>query len=248
MANPAKLWHTKRTVDSVAATDEDADFPASNLLLESIEFEWRSVGTGAKTVDLVLPAPVSVELLYLHAINFAAATVKYSDDGVVFSAGEAFTGYGDIYGRYRGPMTIAQPVVKAIRIEIAAGATTDDAAFKRIGAAYVMATAVDVAGCEWGYRAQPIIAEISTTLTNKKDAIAVVGTDFDDIAVSYKLQEDEDIATVLRQAGQGTCIWTPNIPQLPHEIWPVRLRRSTLGRARNNLQQEDVQFVLREQV
>lgn len=245
----SKLWHTKRAVSSVTATDNLSGYLPANVADEALAIEWRANGVGAKTITIVFTAQGYLEALFLHGVNFAAATVKTSTDNVNFSAGSAFASYADEFGRRRGLITLSAANVLAVRVEIAAGAATDGAAFWRIGAAYPMASVVNLpGGPEWGYGVNRVYAQVSRDLPSRQAAVAVTGIDYDEIAMTIKKRNSEDLSMLKQKTREATCIFTTDLSQHPAEIWPVRAIQDRYNRARSSLQQTDESLTLRERV
>lgn len=245
----SKLWHTKRAISTVTATDNLSGYAPTNVADEALRYEWRANGVGAKTLTIVFPAQGYLEALFLHGVNFAAATVKTSTDNVSFPGGAAFTSYADEFGRRRGLITLAAANVLAVRVEIGAGAATDGAAFWRIGAAYPMAAVVSLpGGPEWGYGINRIYAQTSRELANKQATIAGTGEDFDEIAMTIKKRNSEDLSMLKQKTREATCIFTTDLSAHPAEIWPVRANQDRYARARTSLVQTDESLTLRERV
>lgn len=244
----AKLYHTKRTPTVITATDSQPGYGPGNLVDESLLRPWRALDTGAKTIDVIFPTAVAVEFWMPYDVNFPTATFKYSTDGVAFSAGTVVSSYEGDERRRRMPIVVAQPVVKTLRLEIPNAASTDGLPFHRIGAQYPMGVLVNMLASEWAYQPNWRRAIVRTELANNQTTTATLGASGQEIALTYKRRNGEELQTLLYQAGAATVVWTPNVALYPEEVWPVYFPEERIARTRESVRQTSVQIMLKERV
>jgi hypothetical protein len=147
----AQLFYGKQPFTGSSSTSAAAGYPAANATFESVSRHWRSTSVNAEEWVGTFAAALAVNTFCLHDVNFAAATIQKSVDGVVFVNVGVMTTYADRHGRRRGRILINDANVKAIKVQIAAGAPTDSTntgywagvtPVWRIGAAYAFASTV----------------------------------------------------------------------------------------------------------
>jgi hypothetical protein len=218
-----KLHYSKLTPVAFAATTAQAGYPATNLGSESILKPWYATTTGANDVTFTLAAPLFVQTLFVHDVNFASCTVEKSVDGVAWVAVGVLTTYPDRHGRRRGNITVNAAGQLALRARIASAPTTDGLAFHRIGAAYVFAAAVAVLALpQYGYRVRQKRPRVSKDLPNGQTAVATTGANRDRIDFTLDRQYTEVADDLVQRTSAGTCLVDLQLPFYPEQQWPVR--------------------------
>ncbi len=220
----AKIYYDKRAFTVAQSTTAQAGYPASNLLNESLRRPWRGTGVLAEDVTLTAPAAVGVDSLCLHDVNFASCTVRKSADGVAFNVVGVLTTYPDRHGRRRGRITINDAGVKALQIQIGAGATTDGLAYWRGGAAYPMGSSHQVpADLNFPLNEEPIDPAISKDLVNGLLAEAGTGERFSRIDTAWHREATESLQTLITKAKFATVWFDAGTADYPEQQWPLYL-------------------------
>jgi hypothetical protein len=227
------LHSTKLSPYSWAATSAQDGYAASNVSTEQLGRPWRSTNLGANDVTIILPATTFIQTLFLFDVNFAAATIQKSVDNAAFVNVGAFASYGDAHGRRRGNIAIAAAGQLAVKVQIAAGASTDGLGYWRIGAAYLFGTSVNLAagnkaGFNMGYRVSSRRPRTSNAIPNGLTAVAKTGLNVDRIEFSVGRLNTELLDDVVQKCSAATCLLDLQLPNFPHQQWPVRLLDETL--------------------
>jgi hypothetical protein len=229
------LHYAKLSPTSWAATEVAVGYPASNVGLESIGRPWRSTTLGANDLTIVLPVISGVQTLFLHDVNFATCNIEKSVDGAVFVAVGALNTYADRHGRRRGYITIAAAGQKAVKIRIAAGATTDGLAFWRIGASYLFSSVLTPsAAVKYGYSARTKRPRVSTQLPNGLTAVATTGNNIDRLNLTFERLYSEIADDIIQKASAATCLLDVGLPNYPEQQWPVRCLEEDLEETFSN--------------
>jgi hypothetical protein len=220
----ALIYYDKRTFTAAVSTTAQAGYPASNLLNESLRRPWRATGVGAEDVTLTAPAALGVHSLCLHDVNFASCTVRKSADGVAFNTVGVLTTYPDRHGRRRGRITINDAVVKALQIQIGAGATTDGLAFWRGGAAYPMGSSHQVpADLNFPLNEEPVDPAIGKEIVNGLLAEAGTGERFSRVETVWHREATESLQTLITKAKAAVVWFDAGTADYPEQQWPLYL-------------------------
>lgn len=248
----AKLWYTKLTPSSFAATDAQAGYPASNVGLQSLGRPWYALDAGAKEVTINFPAATLVQALFLGDVNFATANIQKSVSGGAFANVGALNGNSNEHGRRRGYLTVNEALCTALKIQIGAGTPTDGLAWWRIGAGHVFKNVVTLPfALEYEYGIDTQEAQISTVLVNKRKAVARIGggsADHDEIKLPYNAKNSESLADIVSRTRLGTCLFTTDLPNYPEELWPVIRQEDESVKSRYDVNLAKRQIVLTEVV
>jgi hypothetical protein len=140
------------------------------------------------------------------------------------------TTYADRHGRRRGRILINDANVKAIKVQIAAGAPSDGAAYWRIGAAFAFANTVTPSGIPaYSYRKTTRRPRVTGNLVNGAVAVAKTGENVDLVELSFINRFDELVDDFVARASAGT-VWLDlgAAPAFPEQQWPVRLVGDTI--------------------
>jgi hypothetical protein len=190
---------------TASATTSATGYPATNISLPQVGRPWRSGDLTEQEVVLDLGASVTPESLWLQDVNFASAVVERSADNVTYSAVGTLTSYADLHGRRKGLITVSE-ACRYLRVTIAAGTPTDDAAYFSIGAGYVFE---EVETAPQAPTAGSMDIEVNypqsrIDLANGRTVISDLGAPY--IVLSGRIDEtsDEDVARLLRLARAGT--------------------------------------------
>lgn len=218
-----KLHYGKLAVDTFTATTEAVGYPASNLGSESLAKPYRATGAGATDIVLQLAAPATIQTLFLHDVNFAAATIAKSVDGVAWvPVGELDT-YADRHGRRRGVLILAAAGQLSVKMSIAAGATGDGLGYWRAGAAYLFgAMAAPSALPSYGYTVRTRRPRVSVDLPNGRTAAASTGPNVDRVELTLDRQSIELADDLVQRTTAGTCVLDLELSRYPEQLWPVR--------------------------
>jgi hypothetical protein len=219
-----KLYYSKVAAATAAATSAQAGYPATNVALESITRNWRSVDTTGNDVTVTFAAAGALASLLLTDVNFASCAVLKSPDGSAFSAVGTLTTFADkITGRRRGLIEINDPTVKAYRITISSGTPTDGLAYWRIGSAYPFgASSAQPRNADYGARVRGIFPKLSTELSNKQVAQAATGPDILQIVFPFDRSASEDVLELLRRGRAGTVGVAAEVTNYPEFLCPMR--------------------------
>lgn len=222
------LHHTKLSPYSWAATTAQDGYPASNVSTEQLGRPWRSTSLGATDVTIILPATAFIQTLALHDVNFAAATIQKSVDNAAWVNVGAFSSYSDAHGRRRGNIAIAAAGQLAVKIQIAAGASSDGLGYWRIGAAYLYGASVNLAagtkaGFNFGYRVGAKRPRIVNPIPNGITAVSKTGFNVDTVDFTVGRLNTELLDDVVQKCSAGTCWLDLQLPNFPHQQWPLRL-------------------------
>lgn len=221
----ALLFYGKQPFTGSSATTSAAGYPSANATYEALGRPWRSTVTTASEWVGNFAAGVFVQAFCLHDVNFASATIQVSIGGGAFTNVGVMNTYADRHGRRRGRITINQANVTAIKVQIAAGATTDGAAYQRIGAAYAFANVVTPSGIPaYTYRKTTRRPRVSSNLVNGAVAVASTGQNVDLIELSFVNQASELVDDFVQRASAGTVWLDMGVPSMfPEQQWPVRM-------------------------
>jgi hypothetical protein len=219
---PITLHYNRLVPTAFAATTEQAGYLASNLANLSLGRPYRATGNGATDVTLTLAAATAVKTLELHDVNFAAANVSKSSDGIAFNPVGALQTYFGKEGRRRGLINVNDPAAKALRVSIGAGASTDGLAW-RIGAAPIFAASLAVASpLQAEYRARWVYPQVRAELANRQLAVAATGIGFHEIELPFEPTDAEDLEPLVRYARAGVVLLELGLANYPWQVWPVR--------------------------
>lgn len=229
----AKLWYTKLTPSSFAATDAQAGYPASNIGLESLGRPWYSADAGAKEITINFAAATLVQALHLHDVNFASATIQKSVSGGAFTTVGTLTANTNEAGRFRGYLTINEALCTALKIQIGAGTPNDGLGYWRIGSGYAFAAVVALPiGPDIGYEIDTQESVIGTMLVNKRKAEARVGIDKDFIKIPWTTGYTSSLNDILRRTRLGSCLFSTDLANYPEEVWPVIRQEDNSAKSR----------------
>jgi hypothetical protein len=220
-----KLYYGKIAPSAFASTTSQVGYPASNLGNEALLKPWRGTGVGAETVTFTLPVAQFVAGIFMHDVNFAAAAVETTPDGVNWFAAGNLTTYAGRHGRRRGVLLLAAANVLGFRLNIAAGASTDGLGYWRGGAGYAFTSsfAMNAAALpDFGYRVRTARPRLITELVNGISAVASTGANFDRIDFQFTRKNTESIDELIQRSAAGTCLIDMELPNYPEQVWPVR--------------------------
>lgn len=226
----AQLFYNKAVFTGSSATSAAAGYPSSNAIAEALGRPWRSTVTTASEWVGNFAAGTFVQAFCLHDVNFATANIQTSIGGGAFGTVGTLTTYADRHGRRRGRITINQANVTAIKVQIGAGATTDGAAFQRIGATYPFGSTVTPSGIPaYSFRKTTRRPRLSNSLVSGGVAVAKTGENVDQLELSFVNQAAELIDDFVAKASAGTVWLDMGVPvDFPEQQWPVRLLEESL--------------------
>lgn len=244
---PASLAFGKRSATAYSATTSQAGYGPDNLGLESLARPWRSADTTAQDVVLTFAAAAPLHTLHLHDVNFAAADVYKSVDGVAYNLVGALSAYQGKEGRRRGAIVINDATVKAVKISIANGAATDGLAYKRIGAAYAFSSVAIVgAPFQFPYAARFLYPQVRSQLPNGQTPAASTGMGFHLVEVPWRPFDNEDLEPVVRRARAATVLLNLGMANYPAQLWPVRLEEDQMEESFSAPRTSDLKLIFRE--
>jgi hypothetical protein len=244
-----RLYYAKITA-AAAASSAAAGYPASNVTREEIDRPWLSVGLGLSTVTLTWPAATNVAAVLLEDVNFAAATIYRSVDAVAFTNPTAIAIVADKHiGRRRGLLRVNVAGLRGIRVEIAAGASTDGAAAWRIGAAYPFsAETLLTRNFDNGAQIRSAIPKVSRDLANGRSAQAATGSEFLELMLPFDRKYDQDVQEITRRARAGTVGLALEDPLYTEFSLPLRHVGTTQTESLSKFSRSEVSLELRERV
>jgi hypothetical protein len=246
----AIIYYSKLSPSSVSATTAQGGFPPTNASLEAIGRPWLATSAGANDLILNLAAAQNVAGLLLQDVNFAAASIFKSADGSTFSLVGTFTSYADkITGRRRGLIVINDPTVKAVKISIGSGSTTDGTTGWRVGAAYIFGASAALARLpQYHTKPRGVFPTITTPLPNGQVAQAVTGQDILELSMPFDRRFDEDVLDLVRRCRKATVglFLAPN--NYPELVLPVRFIKEELEEDMDVADYTAVTVELRERV
>lgn len=229
----SKVYHTKRIITAASATSEDVGYEATNIALEAIGHPWRSTSIAVEqTVVLEFDSAAAVAVV-LNDVNFASCVVKNAAD---VTLGTLTTYTDKITGRRRGIFAAAIATTTQIKLVIAAGTPTDDAAAWNIGAGYIYGEVQALPqepAVGATYRA--IIAQLRTDLPNKKIARAFLGDDVLEVKLPFIRKSTEDGLALHRLARIDTVALAlelalyPEFDGVPVQSYEEAVTESFLG-------------------
>lgn len=225
----ARLSYTKVIATAAAATSAQAGFPASNALGNSLAMPWYSTTLGANDFTVTFPVATFVAYWFLHDVNFAGGMVQRSADGIAFVNVANLASFADELDRRRGGIAIGGANVKALRIQIGAGASTDGLNNWRIGSQWPWASQVTLPiGPGYNYRVTHTVPQVSTELNNGLTAEARTGLDVSRIELPFDRKFDDSLKDLITRPRLAPCLFETESVDYPWEAWPVRIRQRDL--------------------
>lgn len=220
----ASIKYGKQVPSATAATTSQAGYGPSNLTDERLARPYRATGVGANDITLSLASARPIHTLFLHDVNFAAANVYKSADGVAFNPVGALSSYQGKEGRRRGAIVINDAAVKAVKVSIAAGVATDGLSYWRAGAAYLFDSSAAIASpFQVPYTPRFRYPQVRTDLPNGQTAVAATGTPFHTIELPFRPFDNEDLEPIVRLARASTILLDLELATFPAQLWPVRI-------------------------
>lgn len=246
----AKIHYGKVAPTVVTSTTSQAGYGAVNLANSSLDMPWRATAAGAEDLIFTFAAATLVQTFHLHDVNFGAANVYKSGDGVVFNLVGALQAYCGKEGRRRGKITINDPAVKVVKVSIAPGAPLDGKAYWRAGAGYAFASVMTLASpFQVPYATRFTYPQTNTQLANKQRAVAATGTGFHEIDVPFEPQDTEDLQPAIEQArAGGAMLLDLDLPNYPWQVWPATLIEDVMSEQYNQPKVSDITLTFTEVV
>lgn len=244
------LYYSKIIATAAAATTSAAGYPPANVMLEAIRAPWKATGVGANDHDLTWPAGSNLAGVILEDVNFAAATLFRSADGVTFPTNVgAITSYADKHtGRRRALVIVGAAGVRGIRTAIGAGASTDGLPW-RIGAIYPFALSTVLArNFDYGSRVSSGFPQVRRDLPNGQVARAATGPKFLTLSLDFDRRFDQDVLELARRGADGTIGIDLNDPDYPEITIPAECNVEGLEERLAKPRKSDVTIPLREVV
>jgi hypothetical protein len=245
----ASIHHTRKIATLFVATTTQGGYPASNVGNPYLARPWVATTTsGATEHEQHFPVAGPVKSLHVHDVNFAAATVYKSVDGVAWVLVGALATYMGIEGRRRGKILVNDANVKALKVSIAAGASTDGFPW-RIGAAYAFVESFAIAPpLQFPYRPRFTYPQLANKLINGQDAIASTGPGFHAIQLPFKPTDAQSLEETVRRARAGIVLLDLELANYPAQVWPVRHLEEEIDEGFEIPKESDVVLNLKEVV
>lgn len=246
---PASIAYGKLAPVTISATTAAAGYGADNVGLESITRAWRATGVGANDVILTLAAVTTVHTLHLHDCNFASAAIYKSADGVAWTLVGTLNTYQGRESRRRGQIVINDANVKAVKVSIGAGVSTDGLAYWRIGSAYLFSVQATIASpLQFPYAARFRHPQVRSTLPNGQEPVAATGPGFHLIETPYRPFDSEDLGSLVRLARASTVLLNLGLSAYPFQVWPVRLQEDETAESFDTPRASTLRLTFREVV
>lgn len=245
------IFHTKRLVQVCTSTTATAEYGAGNVLDEAIRRAWWAAGTGAETFTVQFAGVGPLAAVLLQDVNWVSCPFEKSADGTTFTSAGTLTSHLDpkIPGRRRALMIVSDPNVKAFRLLIPSGATTDGAPCTRIGTLYAFAavSALPVPP-EFGARIRAVYPQLATELVSKRVGQAATGESFNELELSFERLFSESLEELIRRSRAGTIGLQLAMDNYPEAVWPVAHQQDDCGESFDFYNYSRLNLTLREAV
>jgi hypothetical protein len=91
LANPVFLWNNLVTVAGIAADEEDADYPASNLANPQTSSLWKSGSTADQSIEFTVDSDAPIDSVGIARHNWGSGVVEVTILGITAEPGAVYT-------------------------------------------------------------------------------------------------------------------------------------------------------------
>lgn len=241
----AKLYSRTLAVSGLTATSSELGYPVANLLTPQIRRPWRSVGTGAQTIDIDLGAVVASPVIALQGCNAAAFTVSHGSAAYTTVALGSLATAEDRHGTRR--LSIATSgSVRYVRL-VTSGAPTDGAAYWWGGALYAFGDTTALPDNPLlGSEANPLYPQTRVDLPNGQRLVFDRGAPRQQLNLRFRTPRTSDIDALVRLARRGPCWLDMGIAANRELQWPVQFDSDTATRTFAQAAQDEAAIPLYE--
>ena len=245
----AKCYHTLRLAVGASATTAAADYPASHVLTPRVRRPWRSTTIGAEqNLILDLGSSLALELVGLQDCNFAGCDVYADDNATPTTLRGSVTLAKDKGGRFKASAAFSA-TARYVRVSIPAGATTDGAAFFRVGY-------LPVFGAVHAFERDPLYGSsveviepmTQVELANDQGQPVNRGPSYSVLRLGFAAQPSQDVEQVRRFARAALCWVNLEDVAQPWLQFPVRAFDARSARRLDRFNRDTTDMVLSEQV
>jgi hypothetical protein len=213
----------------VSNSADQADYPASNLLVPSIDRAWFAAGVGSRTIDFDFGAPTAVDGVFVNDANVASIGIATGDTIGALANQPAMTLYRASHGRWRGKSRYQQ-TKRFVRLTFNS-ATQDGLAHYRAGAVFFWVSWSNLVPPNFGISVSHQRAQARLEMANQRLSIANLAKGFDEVTMNYehKLSEIPQVADFMEKAAASAVIYDLEHSFRPWYMWPLKIidERST---------------------
>lgn len=225
----ARLYSRTVAVSAVTATSAELGYPVTDLLTPQIRRQWRSVGTGAQTLDIDLGAVLINPVFALQGCNAGAFTVSHGSAAYTTVSLGVLSTAEDRHGTRRISIATSGSV-RYLRL-VTSGTPTDGAGYWWGGALYVFAdTTLLPDNPLLGSEANPLYPQTRVDLPNGQRLVFDRGAPRQQLNLRFRTPRSTDIDALVRLARRGPCWLDMGMPANRELQWPVQFDSDTATR------------------
>jgi hypothetical protein len=207
----------------ISNSADQVDYPASNLLLPSIDRPWYAAGVGSRSIDFDFGAPTVIDGVYLNDVNIASVGIATGDSLAALTNQTAMTLYRASHGRWRG-LSRFQQTKRFVRLTFNA-ATQDGLAYYRGGSVLFWGAWASLVPPNFGISVSLQRAQARIDMANQRTALSTLAKGIDEINMAYehKLSEIGQVADFIERASAGPVVFDLQHSFRPWYMWALRI-------------------------